>query len=93
MLVALLLRQSGRAPGQRDVAIPMTRSDMANYLGLSLEPVVRAPAGSKARGLSTSSAAIRPGSSIARGSTRSWRTFDPDQAGLDGPFPTIPPQT
>ena len=42
MLLVLLLRQSGRTHGQRDVAIPMTRSDIANYLGLSLEAVVRA---------------------------------------------------
>jgi CRP-like cAMP-binding protein len=42
MLLRLLLRHGARRGGQRDVAIPMTRSDIANYLGLSLEAVVRA---------------------------------------------------
>jgi CRP/FNR family transcriptional regulator len=42
MFVALLLRQSGKARGQVEVTIPMTRSDIANYLGLSLEAVIRA---------------------------------------------------
>ena len=42
MLLALLWRQNGRTPRQSDVPIPMTRSDIANYLGLSLETVVRA---------------------------------------------------
>jgi CRP-like cAMP-binding protein len=44
MLLALLLRQSGggRTHGPLELAIPMTRSDIANYLGLSLEAVVRA---------------------------------------------------
>ena len=42
MLLALLLRQSGRTDGPLAVAIPMTRTDIANYLGLSLEAVVRA---------------------------------------------------
>jgi CRP-like cAMP-binding protein len=42
MLLRLLQKQSGPTRGHRDVAIPMTRSDIANYLGLSLEAVVRA---------------------------------------------------
>ena len=42
MLMGLLLKQNGRGPGEREVAMPMTRSDIANYLGLSLEAVVRA---------------------------------------------------
>jgi CRP-like cAMP-binding protein len=42
MLLRLLQRQNGRVRGDREVAIPMTRSDMASYLGLSLEAVVRA---------------------------------------------------
>jgi CRP-like cAMP-binding protein len=42
MFVALLLRQGGHARMQAEVDIPMTRSDIANYLGLSLEAVVRA---------------------------------------------------
>ena len=42
MFVALLLRQGGAPRGRAEVDIPMTRSDIANYLGLSLEAVVRA---------------------------------------------------
>ena len=42
MLLALLQRQSGGAHGPLEVTIPMTRSDIASYLGLSLEAVVRA---------------------------------------------------
>ena len=42
MLLRLLEKQSAPARGQREVAIPMTRSDIASYLGLSLEAVVRA---------------------------------------------------
>jgi CRP/FNR family transcriptional regulator len=42
MLMGLLMTQNGRGYGEREVAIPMTRSDIANYLGLSLEAVVRA---------------------------------------------------
>lgn len=42
MLLRLLEKQSPRTRGHSDVLIPMTRSDMANYLGLSLEAVVRA---------------------------------------------------
>jgi CRP/FNR family transcriptional regulator, anaerobic regulatory protein len=42
MLLAVLLRQNERPHAQCEVAIPMTRSDIANYLGLSLESVVRA---------------------------------------------------
>jgi CRP-like cAMP-binding protein len=42
MLIALLLRQNERPHAQCEVVIPMTRSDIANYLGLSLESVVRA---------------------------------------------------
>jgi CRP-like cAMP-binding protein len=41
MLLAMLVRQGCGSAGQ-DVSIPMTRSDIANYLGLSLEAVVRA---------------------------------------------------
>ena len=41
MLLALLFKQHGLTR-KRDLQIPMTRSDMANYLGLSLEAVVRA---------------------------------------------------
>src|SRR5688572_16720888 len=37
-----LLQQQSHPRGHRDVSIPMTRSDIANYLGLSLESVVRA---------------------------------------------------
>ena len=37
-----LLQQQNHPRGHRDVSIPMTRSDIANYLGLSLESVVRA---------------------------------------------------
>ena len=41
--VAMLLHMLERhTPTRGDVFIPMTRSDMANYLGLSLEAVVRA---------------------------------------------------
>jgi CRP/FNR family transcriptional regulator, anaerobic regulatory protein len=40
MLLRLLQRQTAR--GHRDIPVPMTRSDIANYLGLSLEAVVRA---------------------------------------------------
>ena len=40
MVLRLLEKENGRAPGE--VSIPMTRSDLANYLGLSLEAVVRA---------------------------------------------------
>jgi CRP/FNR family transcriptional regulator len=42
MFVALLLRQGGQRRGQAEVDIPMTRSDIAHYLGLSLEAVIRA---------------------------------------------------
>jgi len=42
MLLGLLQRQRGMIEGEGDVAIPMTRSDIASYLGLSLEAVVRA---------------------------------------------------
>ena len=37
-----LLQQQNHPRGHRDVPIPMTRSDIANYLGMSLEAVVRA---------------------------------------------------
>jgi CRP-like cAMP-binding protein len=40
MLLQMLLRENGRQHGE--LAIPMTRSDIADYLGLSLESVVRA---------------------------------------------------
>jgi len=42
MLLRLLQTQDGPADGHPDVPIPMTKSDIANYLGLSLEAVVRA---------------------------------------------------
>ena len=42
MLLGLLVKQYGLTARQRELPIPMTRSDMANYLGLSLEAVVRA---------------------------------------------------
>jgi CRP-like cAMP-binding protein len=41
MLIRLLEKQNALAPGQ-PVPIPMSRSDIANYLALSLEAVVRA---------------------------------------------------
>jgi CRP/FNR family transcriptional regulator len=41
MLLGLLQNQGARGGGP-EVAIPMTRSDVASYLGLSLEAVVRA---------------------------------------------------
>jgi CRP-like cAMP-binding protein len=40
MVLRLLEKENGRP--QDEVSIPMTRSDLANYLGLSLEAVVRA---------------------------------------------------
>jgi CRP-like cAMP-binding protein len=42
MMLRLLEKQSASGAGQGEVSIPMTRSDIANYLGLSLEAVVRA---------------------------------------------------
>ena len=42
MLLQLLLKQNWLSTGRQEIAIPMTRSDMASYLGLSLEAVVRA---------------------------------------------------
>jgi CRP-like cAMP-binding protein len=42
MLLHLLLRQGPRTGDRREVEMPMTRSDMADYLGLTLESVVRA---------------------------------------------------
>jgi CRP-like cAMP-binding protein len=42
MLLRLLQKQHSPGRDHRDVPIPMTRSDMADYLGLSLEAVVRA---------------------------------------------------
>jgi CRP-like cAMP-binding protein len=42
MLLRLLQKQHSPSRDRRDVPIPMTRSDMADYLGLSLEAVVRA---------------------------------------------------
>ena len=41
MLLRLLQKQS-TARGQREIPMPMTRTDIANYLGLSLEAIVRA---------------------------------------------------
>jgi len=37
-----LLRKQDSAHIRRDIAMPMSKSDIANYLGLSLEAVVRA---------------------------------------------------
>jgi CRP-like cAMP-binding protein len=51
MFIALLLRQAGHTRGPAEVTIPMTRSDIANYLGLSLETVVRASRRLEARGI------------------------------------------
>jgi CRP-like cAMP-binding protein len=42
MMLRLLQKQSPPAREPGEVSIPMTRSDIANYLGLSLEAVVRA---------------------------------------------------
>lgn len=42
MLLRMLERQMQQSPGAQGLEIPMTRSDVANYLGLSLEAVVRA---------------------------------------------------
>ena len=42
MLLRLLERQSHDTRPQSDLTIPMSRSDIANYLGLSLEAVIRA---------------------------------------------------
>jgi CRP-like cAMP-binding protein len=42
MLLRMLERQTAHCRGEKDLVIPMTRSDIANYLGLSLEAVVRA---------------------------------------------------
>jgi CRP-like cAMP-binding protein len=42
MLLRMLERNNGGDARRSDVFIPMTRSDIANYLGLSLETVVRA---------------------------------------------------
>ena len=41
MLLRLLQKQSLQS-GRKDIALPMSRSDIANYLGLSLEAVSRA---------------------------------------------------
>lgn len=51
MLLRLLHKQSAAAGRRRDILIPMTRSDMANYLGLSLEAVVRACRRLQAQGI------------------------------------------
>ncbi len=51
MFVALLLRQAGHTRGPAEVTIPMTRSDIANYLGLSLEAVSRACRRLEAQGI------------------------------------------
>jgi CRP-like cAMP-binding protein len=37
-----MLERNGTGNGRAEVFVPMTRTDMANYLGLSLEAVVRA---------------------------------------------------
>jgi CRP-like cAMP-binding protein len=52
MFVALMLSESVPTPETgREVPLPMTRSDIANFLGLSLESVSRAAAELERRGL------------------------------------------
>ena len=51
MLLYLLQKQNAPKNGDRDIPIPMTRSDIANYLGLSLETVVRATRELKSQGI------------------------------------------
>jgi CRP-like cAMP-binding protein len=50
MFVTLMGEQEGTSAG-RDVALPMTRSDIAGYLGLTVESVSRAAAQLQRRGL------------------------------------------
>lgn len=42
MLLHMLERNAAEPPGPNGILVPMTRSDMADYVGLSLEAVVRA---------------------------------------------------
>jgi len=50
--LAMFIRQLQREPGgSRDIEIPMTRSDIASYLGLSLESVSRATSALERRGV------------------------------------------
>jgi CRP/FNR family transcriptional regulator, anaerobic regulatory protein len=50
--IAMFLRQLQREPsGTRDIELPMTRSDIASYLGLSLESVSRATRSLERRGV------------------------------------------
>lgn len=42
MLIRLLQQQSSQERSEKSVPLPMTKSDMASYLGLTLETVVRA---------------------------------------------------
>lgn len=51
MLLRLLQTQFEATNGNADVPTPMTKSDMANYLGLSLEAVVRASRGLQRQGI------------------------------------------
>ncbi len=50
--IAMFLRQLQREPsGSREIDLPMTRSDIASYLGLSLESVSRATRSLERRGV------------------------------------------
>jgi CRP/FNR family transcriptional regulator len=50
--VVMFIRQLQREPGaSRDIELPMTRSDIASYLGLSLESVSRATSALERRGI------------------------------------------
>jgi CRP-like cAMP-binding protein len=50
--LAMFIRQLRREPdGSRDIDLPMTRSDIASYLGLSLESVSRATRALERRGV------------------------------------------
>ena len=50
--LAMFFRQLQREPGaSRDIDLPMTRSDIASYLGLSLESVSRATRALERRGV------------------------------------------
>jgi CRP/FNR family transcriptional regulator len=50
-LMAMAARQEGTAAGDETIALPMTRSDIADYTGLSLESVSRAAAELERNGL------------------------------------------
>ena len=52
MFIELMAARRGRLAGrEREVALPMSRTDIANYLGLSLESVSRAATQLRRRGL------------------------------------------